>query len=91
MVKLILLKTPEDLLNSLIIFLDTIRTSWQNSEDAERLRRCHLMKLPDSKLTIFLELYDVLVAQLRTKTQLFNIECFKTLFAFIGIDFDSPE
>jgi len=91
MIKLISLKTSEDLFNSLTVFFDTIQTSWQNSEDAERLRKCRCMIRVYSSLTILLELYDVLLAQLRTKTQLFNVECFKALFAFLGVDFNSPE
>lgn len=43
MIELISLKTSEDLGNSLTVFLDTIQTSWQNSEDAERLRKCRCM------------------------------------------------
>lgn len=35
--------------------------------------------------------YDVLVAQLRTKLSIFHSDCFKAVFAFMGIDFAHPE
>ncbi|KAG8984948.1 hypothetical protein FRB94_005904 [Tulasnella sp. JGI-2019a] len=63
-----------DLAHAIAVLDSSIGTSWQNSEDMERIHG-----------------YDILMAILRRKIHLINLQTFHLLFKILGIDYGDPE
>ncbi|GHJ86512.1 hypothetical protein NliqN6_2914 [Naganishia liquefaciens] len=70
-----LASTPEELLSAISLLVESVRESWKASEEIERMRG-----------------YDILAGLLRLKLQdCMTVPVFKTLYQFLGINFDKPE
>jgi hypothetical protein len=75
------------------VLTDSLKNSWQNSEDMERLRQSISPCVLETQLIVIMSAggYEILANILRGKSQIINISGFETLFEFLGLNFRSPE
>jgi hypothetical protein len=84
--------SPLQLQLSVTILFELLREQWNASEEMERIRTC-FENLPKAMSdSFFVGGYDILASFLKAKMQELVTPCLaKTLFGFLGVNFDRPE
>ncbi|KAG8952301.1 hypothetical protein FRC04_004729 [Tulasnella sp. 424] len=87
-----LASTEQELVDALSVLADGLNASWQSSDDMERMGKYgNFQQYKPESSPKTRDGYTTLMAILRSKVQLVNMDVFHVLLEFLGVDFAAHE